>query len=118
MLSAHYKLISTRACSNHFFRKVFARWAGLQLGAGSDPSPGPVGQRAEKSRRRFTLSPWERAGFPMLPAAALVRPACQPHTGVGWLMGASKLAQEKRQQAAALQSCAPDGRLCSPQGEG
>ena len=48
-------------------------------------------------------------------AAALARPACRPHTGVGWLMGASKLAEEKRQQAAALQSCAPDGRPCFAQ---
>ena len=49
-------------------------------------------------------------------AAALAGPACRPHTGVGWLMAASKLTEEKRQLAAALQSCTPDGRLCSPSG--
>jgi len=49
-------------------------------------------------------------------AAALAGPACRPHTGVGWLMAASKLTEEKRQLAAALQSCTPDGRLCSSSG--
>jgi hypothetical protein len=55
---------------------------------------------------------WRRGRFGVRQlAAALVRPACRPYTRVGWLLGASKLAGAKRQQAAALQSCAPNGRL-------
>ncbi len=49
-------------------------------------------------------------------AAALVRPACRPYTTLGWRLGASKLAEEKRQQAAALQSCASNRGLCLPRG--
>ena len=60
-----------------------------------------------------SVSLWRRRRFGVRQlAAALFRPACRPHSGVGWLMGASKLARAKRQQAAALQSCASNSRLC------
>ena len=75
----------------------------------------PRRMRTALSLGERAASPWRRRRFGVRQlAAALVRLACRPHTGVGWLMAASKPAEEKRQQAAALQSCAPDGRLCSP----